>query len=87
MASYSTTDPGSEHFKIDLPPSAKLKAKDRSIKFDIFIKFKDMEDEDPIELLEVETLDDLIDALKRLLSWPFIASLREIAITLEEAET
>ena len=61
--------------------------KDVSIKFDIFIKFKDMEDEDPIELLEVETLDDLLDALKRLLSWPFIASLREIAITLEEAET
>ena len=84
MASYSTTDPGFERFKIDLPPSVKLKAKDRSIKFDIFIKFKDMEDEDPIELLEVETLDDLIDALEKLLEWPLIVSLREIIIDVEE---
>jgi len=67
------------------PPEAK-KPKDRSIKFDIFVKFRDMEDEDPIEFLEVETKDELFDALKTMLSWPFIVNLTEITITLEEIE-
>ena len=87
MVKINSSDIAYDHIPGKTKPPKAEKPKDRSIKFDIFIKFKDMEDEDPIELLEVETLDDLLDALKRLLSWPFIASLREIAITLEEAET
>jgi len=62
------------------------KPKDRSLIFDLYVKFKETEREDPIHIATIDTPDDLTDALEKLLKWPLVVSLREIIIDVEEVE-
>lgn len=62
------------------------KPKDRSLIFNLYVKFKETEREDPIHIATIDVPDDLIDALEKLLEWPLIVSLREIIIDVEEVK-